>query len=136
MEKSNAVNLAILILRIAVGVIFIAHGAQKVFGVFGGSGIGGFSGILENKAFIFPSLMAWAVALSEFFGGILLVLGIIPRISAFLISIIMLVAVIGIHGPNGFFAANGGFEYPFMLLMASIALMLTGGGKFSLFDKF
>ncbi len=136
MANKNMLPAALLILRITVGIIFIAHGAQKVFGTFGGPGIKGFSESLSTMGFTMPIFWAWIVALSEFLGGLFLIAGIIPRISAGLIGITMIVAILKVHGPNGLFSSQGGFEYQLMLLAVSICIVLLGAGKYSLWNKF
>ena len=127
---------ALLIIRIGIGAIFIGHGSQKLFGVFGGNGIDAFAEALKNMGIANPRLMAPVAAVSEALGGVFVLLGIFPRIGAFLIAFTMVVAIVKVHGPNGFFAANGGFEYPFLILMACISLMIAGGGKLSLYNNF
>jgi len=116
-------------LRLGVGVIMIAHGAQKLFGIWGGPGLSNFSKYLSSQMGLKPA-MAWAlaVALIEFVGGIFLVLGIMTRLSALLISIVMIVAIFGVHLGGGFFD----FEFPLMILAGSICLLLTGGGRAAL----
>ena len=136
MDRENALDMALLVLRMVVGVIMAAHGAQKVFGVFGGSGMEGFSGVVGNLGFAPPLVWAWIAALSELVFGIFLVLGILPRVSAAGIASVVLVAILKIHGPNGFFMAKGGYEYPLLILASCVSLMLTGAGKLSVFDKF
>lgn len=136
MDRNNLVNIAVLVLRIAVGIIFLGHGMQKLFGAFDGGGINGVSGMLKGLGFTAPLFWAWIVAIAEGLGGLFLLLGVIPRVSAGLIAIVMLVAIVKVHGPKGFFMAQGGFEYQFLILMTCIALMFTGGGKFSLYNKF
>lgn len=127
---------ALLILRIAIGAIFIAHGAQKTFGAFGGPGIQGLTGMMENLGFYPVILWAYVLALSEFVGGILVLFGALPRIGAGLIAIAMFVAIAKVHGPKGFFLAQGGCEYAFLIFMVCMSLILTGAGKFSVFNKF
>jgi len=136
MDRNDLVNIALLILRLGVGIIMVAHGAQKVFGLFGGPGIEGFAGMMSSLGFTPPMVWAWIAGLGELLGGSFLILGILPRLSAGIISIIMLVAVVVVHGKGGYFASGGGFEYPLFILMVSLALILTGGGKLSLFNKF
>jgi putative oxidoreductase len=116
-------------LRVAVGVVFIMHGAQKLFGAFGGPGLKGFSGMIGGMG-LRPA-MAWAtaVALIEFAGGIFLVLGFMTRLSALLIAVVMAVAVIFVHLPNGFFVNDNGIEFPLVLFAACLCLLLTGGGR-------
>ena len=118
-----------LFLRVAVGVVFVVHGAQKLFGAFGGPGLQNFSGMMTQMG-LRPA-MAWAtaVALVEFVGGIMLVLGFMTRLPALLIGVVMAVAVIFVHLPNGFFIRDGGIEFTLVLLAACICLLLTGGGR-------
>lgn len=135
MKRSILIDTAILVLRLAVGVIFVAHGAQKLFGAFGGGGIEGLTQMLSGLGFGMPLFWAWALAISEFLAGIFLIVGVLPRLSASLIAIIMVVAITTVHGPEGFFAMQGGFEYQLLTIAACVSLILTGAGKFSLFDK-
>ncbi len=118
-------------LRLVIGIIFIAHGSQKVFGAFGGPGLRGFTSFSAP----FPAMRpAWlwmgAAAFAEFSGGTLVLLGLFTRIGAFLIGCVMLTAIVGVHWPN-FFANNRGFEYPMALLGIALALLIVGGGKAS-----
>jgi len=121
----NASSWGPLFLRLTVGAVFIAHGAQKLFGAFGGPGLKGFAGMMGHMGL--KPAMAWAilVAVVEFAGGIFLVLGIMTRLSALLIGGVMVVAILGVHLNAGFF----GFEFPLVLLGACISLLLTGGGR-------
>ena len=118
-------------LRLALGVVFIAHGSQKVLGAFGGPGLKGFTSFPTP----FPAMRpAWlwmgAAAFAEFVGGILVLLGLLTRVGAFLIACVMLTAIVGVHWPN-FFANNRGFEYPLALLAMALALLIAGGGQAS-----
>ncbi|GBC78323.1 Putative oxidoreductase MhqP [bacterium HR08] len=115
-----------LFLRLAVGVIFIAHGRQKLFG-----GLAGFEQYLESLGVPLPGLFAILVALVEFLGGICLLLGLFTRWAALLIAVNMLVAILRVHLPHGLTGA-GGFEFPLVLLAAALSLALTGPQKFSL----
>lgn len=112
-------------LRVAVGAIFVVHGAQKLFGAFDGPGLKGFSGMIGQLGL--RPVMAWAtaVALVEFVGGIFLILGFMTRLSALLIGVVMAVAVIFVHLSAGFFA----LEFPLALFAACLCLLLTGGGR-------
>jgi len=136
MERDTLIDIAVLILRLAVGVIFVAHGMQKLFGAFGGGGIDGLAKLLENIGLAAPVFWAWVAAIAEGAGGLFLLLGVVPRISAGMILIVMTVAIVKVHGSNGFFLRDGGFEYPFLILMNCATLMLIGSGKFSLFNKY
>lgn len=118
-------------LRLAVGVIFAAHGAQKVWGSFNGPGLAKFSSFPAPFPFMRPAwLWMGAAAFAEAIGGILLFFGLLTRLGAFLIACMMLTAVVGIHWPH-FFNPQG-FEYPLSLLAVSLALMISGGGMASI----
>lgn len=129
------VSWASLVLRLALGAIFILHGSQKVFAAFGGSGIQGFSGMLSGLGFSPATFWAYLAAYAELLGGICLVLGAYTRIAALLVSIVMLVAIFKVHLSKGFFLAKGGYEYALLILFACVALMLLGAGKYSLIKK-
>lgn len=118
---------AALPLRITVGIIFIAHGSQKLFGLFGGYGLNATANFFEQNIGFAPGIL-WAglAGFGELIGGILLVLGLFTRWGALLISIIMAVAILKVHLQNGLFADKGGFEYPLTLLAAALSLILSG----------
>lgn len=121
--------------RLGLGAVMIAHGAQKVLGTFGGPGFNNYISGNTPFSFMRPTwLWLSAAAFSEFLGGILLVLGLLTRISSFFIACTMLTAVVGVHWTGGFFASNRGYEYPFALLTMALALMISGGGMLSI-DK-
>jgi len=136
MSTKKLCDTILLMLRIILGIIFMAHGAQKLFGIFGGKGIAGTISMVESLGFILPVFFAWLLALSEFFGGLGLVLGVFPRISSALISVVMLVAIFTIHISNGFFNKNGGIEFNLLLLAVAISIFIAGAGKFSLYNKY
>lgn len=117
-------------LRIALGVIFIAHGAQKVFGAFGGTGFKAFISAPAPLG-LWPSWF-WmgSAAFAELIGGVLVLLGLFTRIGAGLITAVMIVAIAGIHWGR-FFVQDRGIEFPFALLCVAITLLYTGGGKLS-----
>lgn len=135
MERNVLVDTAIFILRIAVGAIFLVHGMQKVFGAFGGGGIEGTTQMVSSMGFSPVLFWVWALLIAEFLGGLFLILGVLPRISALSIAIVMLVAIVKVHVPKGFFTMQGGFEYPLLVLASCISIMLAGGGRFSLYNK-
>jgi putative oxidoreductase len=121
-------------IRLAMGAIFIAHGSQKVLGKFGGPGLRAWTAMNTPFSFMRPAwLWMGAAALSEFLGGILVLLGLLTRVGAFFIAVTMLTAIIGVHWPN-FFANNNGLEYPVALLAMAVALLISGGGHLSI-DK-
>ncbi|HEU4714173.1 MAG TPA: DoxX family protein [Pyrinomonadaceae bacterium] len=122
-------------IRLALGAVMFAHGAQKVLGSFGGSGFNAFISGNTPFSFMRPTWV-WlaAAALSELVGGLLLIFGFLTRIGAFFIACTMLTAIVGVHWSGGFFASNRGYEYPLALLAMAIALMVSGGGQASI-DK-
>lgn len=117
-------------LRIALGLIFMAHGGQKLFGWFGGHGLQATAGFFEQAGLTPGIFWATLAACGEFFGGLLVLLGFLTRFGALNIAIVMLVAIVKVHWP-AFFAPSG-IEYPLVLLCAALALMIAGGGKFSI----
>ena len=118
------VSLALLSLRIGLGVVFMFHGAQKLFSWFGGQGL---AGMIEG----FGPVLAYLIGIGEFFGGLGLLVGILTRFSAASLIVIMMGAIVLVHAKNGFPAPKG-FEYPFTLVMMLIPLLLCGPGKLAI----
>jgi putative oxidoreductase len=126
---------ATLPLRLALGVIFIAHGAQKVFGTWEGPGLQAFMNFPPPYSFMRPAwLWMGAAAVAELLGGILVLLGLFTRVGAFLIFCVMLTAMLGVHWGKGFFMSSMGIEYSVALLGMALALLIAGGGQASI-DK-
>lgn len=121
-----------LVLRIAAGVIFAAHGAQKLFGLFGGYGLEGTGQWMESIGLAPGYLMALLAGSAEFFGGLALLLGLLVRPSALVLAFTMAVAIATVHLEKGLFIANDGYEFGLALLAISVALVLSGGGRLSL----
>lgn len=119
-------------LRLAIGVVFIAHGSQKVFGTFGGPGLSKWMTLTRLAPFPLRPASLWlaADALGELIGGLLILLGLFTRLGAFIICCAMLTATIGIHWPH-FFITSNGFEYPLTLIGITVSLLITGGGNAS-----
>ena len=119
--------------RVALGLVMFAHGAQKVLGVWGGKGLSASIAGDAPLSFMRPSWF-WmgAAVFSEFIGGILVFFGLLTRVGAFFIAVTMFVAVFAVHWSNGFFLSNRGYEYPFALLGMAIALVVAGGGRASI----
>jgi len=118
-------------IRLGLGVIFSAHGAQKVLGSFNGPGLAKFTAFPAPFPFMKPAwLWMGAAAFAELIGGVLVVLGLLTRVGAFLLFCTMLTAIIGVHWPNFFMPA--GLEYASALLAMSLALLISGGGMASL----
>ncbi len=127
------IDWGILILRLGVGIMFVAHGLQMAFGLFGGPGIKGFSKMLSGLGF-FPAIFwSYIASYTVFFGGLFLILGVKTRGSATLLLIFILTAAIKVHLGKGFFLSDGGFEYNFVIGSACLALILLGPGKFTIF---
>src|SRR5579872_2967286 len=124
-------DLALLLVRL-IGLGFAAHGAQKLFGWFGGYGLDGTAGFFESLGFRPGKLFAAASGISEVVGGLLLALGLFGAIGPMLIVSVMLVAVLTVHAPKGFFAQNGGFELPVAYIAIAVAIALVGNGAYSL----
>jgi putative oxidoreductase len=119
-------------LRLVVGLTFTAHGAQKLFGAFGGPGIQGTAGFFEQIGLRPGKLHGWAAAITEFFGGLAIALGLVTPIAAAALIAVMTAAVITVHAKNGFFNANQGFEFNLALAAALFALAGIGAGGWSL----
>jgi len=119
-------------LRIAVGIIFAAHGSQKLFGLFGGYGLTGTAQWMESIGLGPGLLMALLSGSAEFFGGLALVFGLLVRPAAVVLAFTLVVAILSVHIHNGLFMANNGYEFAFALLGATVAVLIEGAGKLSL----
>jgi len=124
-------DIGLLILRLAVGLALAAHGSQKLFGWFGGYGIGGTGGFLESIGFRPGKVMAVISGLGETAGGLGLALGVLTPLSAALVVATMLVAIYSVHIRNGFFINKQGYEYNLVLIASSLALAFAGPGRLS-----
>ena len=121
------------LIRAAAGLILMPHGAQKLFGWFGGHGLDGTAGYFAANLGLEPGIF-WAtlVALTEFLGGLFLAIGLLTRPVAAVIAVLMAVAVIKVHLGNGFFWGDGGYEYPLMWGLIALAFVFRGGGAISI----
>jgi putative oxidoreductase len=126
------VNLALLALHVVVGLLFFAHGTQKLFGWFGGHGIEGTAGFFDELGMHPGRLHAWAAAFAETVGGILLALGLVTPIGAALVIAVMTAAVITVHWEKGPFNTEGGYEFNLTLVAAVFTLSGVGPGEWSL----
>ena len=124
-------EIGLLLLRLVIGLTLAAHGAQKLFGWFGGHGIAGTAGFLAQLGFRPAKLHAALAGLTEFGGGLLLAAGLATPAAAAIIVAVMLVAGVSVHSGKGFFGTSGGFEYTFVLAGAALALAFTGAGPYS-----
>ena len=123
---ARQIDIALLIIRAVTGIIFIAHGWQKLF-VYGFSGV---SGAFAHMGVPAPEVLGPFVALVEFFGGIALVIGLLTRLAALGLAFNMLVAMLLVHIKSGFFAPSG-IEFPLSLFAAALVLVFTGAGHLS-----
>lgn len=129
--KSDA-GIGALFLRVPVGIILTAHGAQKLFGWFGGYGLEGTGQWMASIGLEPGFLMALLAGAAEFFGGLALILGLLTRPAALVSAFTMVVAIFSVHASNGLFMANNGYEFALSLLAATAALTALGGGRFAL----
>ena len=119
------------VLRVFVGIIFAAHGSQKLFGWFGGGGLAGTAQWMESIGLAPGTLMALLSGGTEFFGGLALIIGLLARPAALGLSFTLLVAIFSVHIHNGLFMANNGYEFALALLGGTLAVLLEGAGKLS-----
>jgi putative oxidoreductase len=126
------VDVGLLVLRVVLGVIFAAHGAQKLFGAFGGPGLKGTAGFHEQLGIRPPFAMAVLAGLAEFVGGILVAVGFLAPLAAIALIVTMAVAVFAVHLKNGFFSMNGGYEFNLALAGMALTVLIAGAGAFSL----
>jgi putative oxidoreductase len=122
----------LLLLRIVLGLTMFAHGAQKLFGWFGGHGIRGTGGFFGNFGFRAPVLIAFAAGLAEFGGGLSLAFGFLTPLGALAVTVVMLNAVYLVHWSKGFFNGNGGYEFNLLIASAVVAIAATGPGRFAI----
>jgi putative oxidoreductase len=123
------VDLSLLAVRVVVGVIFAAHGAQKLFGAFGGRGL---SAMMQPPPDGMGPVLGFLVSIGECFGGLGLIIGFLTRFSAASLIVIMLGAIAMVHGKHGFFMSNQGFEYNLALIGLLLPTLLAGPGQYSI----
>ncbi|MTT31437.1 DoxX family membrane protein [Terrilactibacillus sp. BCM23-1] len=125
-------DLGLFLIRMIIGIVFLFYGSQKLFGWFGGHGIKGTGGWFESIGIKPGILVATLSGFGELVSGILFILGFLLPLGAIIITIIMLGAIIKVHGSKGFSNTIGGFEYNLVLIVVSIGLALIGPGGYSL----
>jgi len=123
-ENRRSLDVALLAVRIVVGIVFMAHGSQKLFGAFQGPGP---AGTVESLGEV-----GYLVMVGEFFGGAGILLGFLSRFSAFWITVIMVGAIVKVHAARGFFLSKGGFEFNLALIGLLICILIVGPGKIAL----
>jgi putative oxidoreductase len=121
----------LLLIRVVIGLTMAAHGAQKLFGWFGGPGPQGTAGMLGKLRFRLPAGLAFVVAFAEL-SGLLFAVGLVTPLAALAICGVMVTAIATVHWQNGFFAGNGGYELNLCILAAAVGIAATGPGRFSL----
>ncbi len=131
LRDRTAVDIALLLVRIIVGVIFAAHGSQKLFGAFGGGGLA------KTVEMMGGGVIPYLVTIGEFFGGLGLIFGFLSRFSAASLIVIMVGAIVTVHGKNGFFLSHtnpmqNGFEYNVALIGCLLPIFICGPGEISI----
>ena len=132
LSKEGIMEIALLVLRLVVGLTFVAHAAQKLVGVFGGQGIQGTADAFDQIGLRPSKLNAWLASLAELGGGLLIAFGLLTPLAATALIATMTAAVLTVHLRNGFFNTSNGYEYNLVLVVAAFALAGTGPGKWSL----
>ena len=125
-------DLGLLALRVALGVVFLGHGAQKAVGAFGGPGFEGATGFIGSLGFRPARLWTGLAVGGELAAGALFIVGLLTPLAGLLAIATMLVAIVKVHAPKGFFVQNGGYEYNLVLAVAALAVAATGPGTLSL----
>ena len=118
-----------LALRVPVGIIFMAHGAQKLFGWFGGYGLEGTGQWMASIGMEPGVLMAFMAGSAELFGGLFILLGLLTRPAAVVLAFTMVIAIASVHISNGLFMANNGYEFALALLAITVSLSISGSGR-------
>ena len=132
MERDFMLASGLLLIRLVVGLLFVGHGAQKLFGWFGGYGPKGTGGWMESIGIKPGVLMAVAAGLMELLGGALFTVGLLTPLAALWITMAMRGAIVKVHGQNGIWATANGYEYPLVLIAVVIGIALTGAGSYSI----
>jgi putative oxidoreductase len=131
-EFKMSLALGLLVVRVVVGLLFVGHGAQKLFGWFGGYGPKGTGGWMESIGIKPGVAMAVAAGLMELVGGLLFAAGLLTPLASALIVLAMLGAIVKVHGQNGLWATANGYEYNLVLVAIAIGIALTGAGDYSI----
>jgi putative oxidoreductase len=130
------VTLGMILLRLVLGSAFAAHGSQKLFGLFGGSGPTGTRKFFAGLGFRTPLVMAFVAGLSELGGGLLFAFGLVTPLAALALTVVMLNAISTVHRKKGYFNSAGGYEYNLLIIATAVAVTATGLGRFSLDHAF
>ena len=125
-----------ILLRLVVGLTLAAHGSQKLFGFFGGSGTAGTRDFFAGLGFRTPLALAFIAGLSELGGGLLFAFGLVTPFAALALTVVMLNAIGTVHWKKGFFNSAGGYEYNLLIIATAVAVTAAGPGRFSLDHAF
>lgn len=125
-------GLGLLIIRLVIGLSFVGHGSQKLFGSFGGHGLEGTGGFFESIGIKPGKTMALIAGLTELIGGLLFALGFLTPLAALAIIATMLIAIVTVHGKNGYWVTQNGYEFNLVLIVAALGVALIGAGQYSL----
>jgi len=125
-------SIGLLLIRLVIGLLFAGHGAQKLFGWFGGYGIKGTGGFFESIGLKPGEKMALLAGLAELIGGVLFVLGLLTPLAGLIIAATMVIAIWKVHGVNGIWITQNGYEYNLVLLVVALAVSVMGAGAYSL----
>ena len=124
-------TLGLLILRLVMGLTLASHGAQKLFGSFGGPGLAGTTGMFGKLGYRWPVAMAYLAGASELAGGVLFAVGLVTPLAALALIVVMLNAIITVHWSKGFFMTAGGYEYNLAIVAVAAAVAALGPGRYS-----
>jgi putative oxidoreductase len=130
-DRVAPVDVSLLLIRVMIGVVFMFHGSQKLFGMFEGPGMEGFTQGLTSMGIPMPALNAYLAAGAEFFGGLLLAVGLLTRLAAIPVVVTMMVAAFMVHG-SAFSLQHSGMEYALTLGVVTAAVGIAGAGKLSI----
>ena len=133
-DRKASRDLGLFLIRLAVAVVFIFHGAQKLFGWFGGPGLEKTAGFFEQGGSPLPQVSAVLAGAAEFVGGLSMLLGIAMRILILPTIFTMLVAIFHVHWDKGYSLEHGGYEFPLTLALVMLGLVFTGPGHFALYE--
>lgn len=125
-------DFGLLLVRVVIGALMLGHGAQKLFGWFGGYGIKGTGGWFESIGMRPGAFVAFLAGFTEVLSGVLLAAGLLTPVGGILLALTMLIALVKVHGPNGLWITNNGYEYNLVLLVVGVAFAFVGAGEYSL----
>jgi putative oxidoreductase len=134
-ELNTSINISLLLIRLTVGIILFLHGLQKVFGLFGGTGLKNWNTYLK-KSFNLHEFVGYISAFTEMIFGFFLIIGLFTRVSSIIMIVFMLFATFMVHWKNGFFITKNGYEYCLLIIVCLLSVTIMGGGEYSVDSKF